>query len=165
MLEAQNMQLTINQLENECTKLNTLINEHKIGDSMVEQAVRERIEIINVLLANEIAENESFSKAYNNLIDKIMADKKKFMDSNRLVFKALNPWFIEYLESHGMTETEINYVCLYAIGLRGKEIGEFTQMKRHYNMSSEIRKKLGIGEHETNLGIYVSKLLHNLQKQ
>lgn len=165
MLEAQNMQLTISQLENECTKLNTLINEHKIGDSMVEQAVRERIEIINVLLANEIAENESFSKAYNNLIDKIMADKKKFMDSNRLVFKALNPWFIEYLESHGMTETEINYVCLYAIGLRGKEIGEFTQMKRHYNMSSEIRKKLGIGEHETNLGIYVRKLLHNLQKQ
>lgn len=165
MLEAQNMQLTISQLENECTKLNILINEHKIGDSMVEQAVRERIEIINVLLANEIAENESFSIAYNNLIDKIMADKKKFMDSNRLVFKALNPWFIEYLESHGMTETEINYVCLYAIGLRGKEIGEFTQMKRHYNMSSEIRKKLGIGEHETNLGIYVRKLLHNLQKQ
>ena len=164
MLEAQNMQLTINQLENECANLNALINEHRISDSMIEQAVRERIEIINVLLANEISENESFSKAYSNHLEKIMADKNKFMNSNRLVFKALNPRFIEYMESHGMTETEINYACLYAIGLRGKEIGEFTQMKRHYNISSEIRKKLGITEHDTNLGIYVRKLLHNLQK-
>lgn len=36
------------------------------------------------------------------------------------------------------------------------------QLRRHYNISSEIRSKLGIDEHETNLDIYVRKLLKKL---
>ena len=69
---------------------------------------------------------------------------------------------MSYLESKGLSEYEINYVCLYAIGLRGKEVGEYIQLKRHYNISSEIRHKLGINEHETNLGIYIRNLMQQL---
>lgn len=51
--------------------------------------------------------------------------------------------FMEYLEQHGLSIDEINYLCLYAIGLRGKEVGEYIQIKRHYIISHEIRMKLG----------------------
>ena len=81
------------------------------------------------------------------------------MDSARVAFTASHPRFMEYLEHHGLSTDEINYLCLYAIGLRGKDVGEYLQLKRHYIVSHEIRKKLGIGEHETNIGIYVRKLM------
>ena len=36
------------------------------------------------------------------------------------------------------------------------------KMRSHVNISSTIRKKLGIDKHETNIGIYVRRLLSNL---
>ena len=84
------------------------------------------------------------------------------MDSTRLAFKASHSQFMKYLEDCGLTESEQNYLCLYAIGMRGKEIGEYIQLKRHYHISSDIRKKLGIDEHETNIGIYIRKLMKRL---
>lgn len=71
---------------------------------------------------------------------------------------------MEYLEQHGLSIDEINYLCLYAIGLRGKEVGEYIQLKRHYIISHEIRKKLGIDEHETNIGLYIRRQLKILEK-
>ena len=77
-----------------------------------------------------------------------------------MTFAAAHPEFIRLLEEKGMTESEIEYCCLYAIGLKGKEIGAYIEKKRHYNESSCIRKKLGLGEHDTNLSIYLKKILH-----
>ena len=76
-----------------------------------------------------------------------------------MAFSATHPEFIKYLENKGLTEYELNYACLYALGLRGKEVGEYIKVKRHYNISSDIRKKLGIDEHDTNLGIYIRRIL------
>jgi hypothetical protein len=84
------------------------------------------------------------------------------MNSNRLAFQASHPHFIRYFEEHGLTVEEINYVCLYAIGLKGKEVGAYMKKRSHVNTSSTIRKKLGIDKHETNIGIYVRKLLKGL---
>lgn len=39
-----------------------------------------------------------------------------------------------------------------------------SKFKRHYIISHEIRKKLGIDEHETNIGLYIRKLMRNLEK-
>ena len=86
------------------------------------------------------------------------------MDSTRLAFVASHPKLMEYLEQHGLSTDEINYLCLYAIGLRGKEVGEYIQIKRHYIISHEIRKKLGIDEHETNIGIYIRRLMKDFEK-
>ncbi|MDE5917965.1 MAG: hypothetical protein K2H05_00460, partial [Duncaniella sp.] len=117
---------------------------------------------LNGLLAAQITDNSAYAKSYGAWRDQLIQDKDEFMNTTRLAFKASHPRFIEYLEEHGLTESEINYVCLYAIGLRGKEAGEYMQLKRHYNISSDIRKKLGIDEHQTNIGIYVRKLMKSL---
>lgn len=118
--------------------------------------------MLNALLAKEITNNDSYAKPYNKWIETVRNDKKQFMDSTRLAFAASHPKFMEYLENHGLSTDEINYLCLYAIGLRGKEVGEYMQLKRHYHISSDIRKKLGIDEHQTNIGIYVRKLMKQL---
>ena len=42
---------------------------------------------------------------------------------------------------------------------QGKDIGEYIQKKRHYIISHEIRQKLGLDEHDTNISIYLRELL------
>ena len=106
-----------------------------------------------------ISENRQYGKPYENWINSVFEDKQRVMNNNRLSFKASHPQFIQYFEDLNLTEKEINYVCLYAIGLKGKEVGAYMQLKSHVNMSSAIRKKLGIDKYETNIGIYVRNLL------
>lgn len=161
-LEQENLSMRISQLESESENLKNLLSNQKELSEPITEAIKIRIEMLNSLLAAQISENKNYAKPYSSWIDEILKDKDAFMDSTRLAFKASHPRFMDYLEEHGLTESEQNYLCLYAIGLRGKEIGEYIQLKRHYHISSDIRKKLGIDEHETNIGIYIRRLMKNL---
>lgn len=161
-LAAENLRLKIEQLEDESAYLKEILNKRKDLAKPIEEAIKIRIEMLNGLLAAQITDNNAYAKSYGDWRDKLIQDKDEFMNTTRLAFKASHPRFIEYLEDHGLTESEINYVCLYAIGLRGKEAGEYMQLKRHYNISSEIRSKLGLSEHNTNIGIYVRHLMKDL---
>lgn len=161
-LAAENLRLKIEQLENESEALKEILEKRKNLSKPVEDAIKIRIEMLNGLLASRITDNDSYAEPYGAWKEQIIQDKDEFMNTTRLAFKASHPKFIEYLEQHGLTESEINYVCLYAIGLRGKEVGEYMQLKRHYHISSDVRKKLDIDEHQTNIGIYVRKLMKRL---
>lgn len=161
-LAAENLRLKIEQLEDESASLKGILEKRKDLAKPIEEAIKIRIEMLNGLLAAQITDNNAYAKSYGDWRDKLIQDKDEFMNTTRLAFKASHPRFIDYLEDHGLTESEINYVCLYAIGLRGKEAGKYMQLKRHYNISSEIRSKLGLSEHNTNIGIYVRHLMKDL---
>ena len=161
-LEKQNMQLWIEKLRDESDSLKEILSRRRELSKPIEDAIRKRIELLNALFASRIAEKDSYARSYETLERQMLEDKDCFMNGTRLAFTASHPDFISYLEQHGLTEAEINYVCLYAIGLRGNEVGKYIQLKRHYHISSDIRKKLGIDEHNTNIGIYVRKLMKNL---
>ena len=163
-LEQENLRLEIDQLENERDNLKELQKEQSELAKPIKDVIKSRLNLLNGLLAKEITNNDRYAEPYNKWIDTVRNDKKKFMDSTRLAFAASHPKFMEYLEQHGLSTDEINYLCLYAIGLRGKEVGEYTQMKRHYIVSHEIRKKFGIDEHETNIGLYIRRLMKDFEK-
>lgn len=160
-LAAENMRLKISQLESEGEHLKELLTEAKLSKPVLD-AIKERSDILNGLLAAKISDNDTYSKPYDIWINQITEDRKSFMNSTRLAFRASHPAFMKYLEDHGLTESELNYVCLYAIGLRGKEIGEYIQIKRHYHTSTDIRKKLALKEDDTNLGLHIRNLMKKL---
>lgn len=161
-LEAENLAHRVEVLENESESLKGLLDTPEEIPAEVQQAIRTRIEMLNSLLAGYITENARYEEPYDAWVKQLTDNTEAFMDSNRLAFQASHPRFIRYFEDHGLTESEINYVCLYAIGLRGKEVGNYMKKRSHVNTSSTIRKKLGIDKHETNIGIYVRKLLKEL---
>lgn len=163
-LETANLKLEIAQLEGERDNLKELQREQSELAKPIQDVIQKRLNILNGLLAKEITNNESYAEPYNKWIETVRNDKKKFMDSTHLAFVASHPKLMEYLEQHGLSTDEINYLCLYAIGLRGKEVGEYIQIKRHYIISHEIRKKLGIDEHETNIGLYIRRLMKDFEK-
>jgi hypothetical protein len=160
--EAKNLSNRIDELNDESDSLKALISSSEVLPKEVHDTIRIRIEVLNSLLASHISDNTQYEHTYDIWVKELTENSEKFMNSNRLALLASHPKFIKYFEDHGLTKEEINYVCLYAIGLRGKEVGNYINKRSHVNTSSAIRKKLGIDKHETNIGIYVRKLLKSL---
>ena len=148
------------QVEAERDNLSELLAEQKETLSKeAQEALLERISLLNRFFTAHITNNDTSNSKLHQEMDALIANREIFMNSTRLAFKASHPQFINHLEEHGLTEWEINYCCLYAMGLKGREVGTYIKMRSHYNVSSDIREKLGINEHDTNLGIYLRKLL------
>lgn len=158
-VEKEKYRLQCLQIEEELGNLSRLLaQQHELSET-TQQILAERVSLLNKFFATYIKSYGEPDSAINEEIEKLVTDKEAFINSNRISFSGSHPKFIHYLEEKGLTEWEINYCCLYTLGLNGKEIGTYIKMRSHYNQSSIIRDKLGIGEHDTNLGIYLRKLL------
>lgn len=162
-LEIQDLGRRLDSLDSENEKLKEILGDKESLPKEVLETVKLRLEILNSILAHAISGDEKFFDQYKESIKSATDNTSDFMHSNRLAFQASHPLFIQYLEEHKLNVDEINYVCLYALGLRGKEIGNYMKMRSHFNISSTIRKKLGLERSDTNLGIYIRKLLKSLQ--
>lgn len=121
--------------------------------------IRQRLSVLDKVLASRISSDEKLYRTSEEEIEVLMADREEFLCSTKIVFEENHPKFIAILKEKGLTEWEIGYCCLYTLGLKGKDIGEYIQKKRHYIISHEIRHKLGLTEHDTNIGIYLRDLL------
>ncbi len=162
--EAESYKLLYAQMEDERDNLNALLKQNEELDPKALNAVARRLELLNKFFTAYITDNSDIDRKASKEMEELLEDKEKFMDSNRLAYAGSHPKFIKYLEDKGLTEWEINYCCLYALGLKGKEVGAYIKMRSHYNNSSEVREKLGISEHDTNLGIYIRKLVKSLSE-
>lgn len=161
--EAERYRLMYEQMEEERDNLTNLLAQNDELEPDVKTAVGKRLELLNKFFTAYITNNIEIDRKANKEMEELLANKDTFMVSTKLAFAGSHPKFIKYLEERGLTEWEINYCCLYALGLKGKEVGTYIRMRSHYNNSSEVREKLGINEHETNLGIYIRKLLKSFE--
>lgn len=156
------LQQEMQSLQQEVDMLRQLTAQKELSQS-ARDVIMSRLDMLNGLLAKEISNNDSYARSYSDLIHTIHDEREKFITSNVIAFSASHPDFISYLKSHGLTDVEISYACLYALGLQGKEIGNYIRLKRHYNISSAIRRKLGLSGHDTNISIYIRQLLDSLK--
>lgn len=147
------------QMEQERDSLTELLEQNKGLNQAARDALLERIALLNRFFMANITNNPDASRKVDKEIDALLKNKEEFMTSTRMAFAGSHPHFIKHLERCGLNEWEIGYCCLYALGLKGKEIGEYIQMKSHFNNSSDICKKLGLPEHGITLGTHIRQLL------
>ena len=147
------------QMEQERDTLTELLEQNKGLDQAARDALLGRIALLNRFFMANITNNPDASRKVDKEIDALLKNKEEFMTSTRMAFAGSHPHFIKHLERCGLNEWEMGYCCLYALGLKGKEVGEYIQMKSHFNNSSDIRKKLGLPEHGTTLGTHIRQLL------
>lgn len=147
------------RLEQERDELSEMLSSNPPADRQCMRVLNDRLELLNRFFAAAISGNEETDRIASHELDRLVADRDMFLYTTRMTFAAAHPDFISYLESKGLTEHEIEYCCLYAIGLKGKEIGQYIKRACHYNESSDIRAKLGLGKHDTNLSNYLRDLL------
>lgn len=161
--ERERYRLLCLQMEEERDNLTNLLAQSEELAPDIKAAIGKRLELLNKFFTAIITNNSNIDKTANREIEQLLANKDTFMASTKLAFAGSHPKFIKYLEEKGLTDWEISYCCLYALGLKGKEVGAYIKMRSHYNNSSVIRDKLGINEHDTNLGIYIRKLLKSFE--
>ena len=152
----------IERLEKEKEMLSGMKEEGVLNDEM-KTLLDDRLNVLNGFITAHISGNCS-EKAYNEL-EKLMSDRNSFIESTRMSFIIGHPRFLIYLKEKGLTDLEIGYCCLHAIGLRGKEIVAYLNSRSYYNASSAIRKKLGLNEHDTNINLYIQKLLKEIDEE
>ena len=158
-LESNNYMLLCKQLEYEKDALLHSLKQKWIVKDSLKDVIMQRLSVLNTIMVATITDNYKIDrKAYNEL-NKLISNRESFMASTVSAFELSHPAFIATLRAKGLNDMELGYCCLYALGLNGKEIGEYTKMKRHYIVSHEIRKKLSLSEHDSNLGKHITKLL------
>ena len=140
--------------------LNDMISNSTVKDETME-IIKKRLGVLNTIIVSHLSEKGTDVKRANEELEKLIADRNDFIKSTRLTLEENYPHFFAYLHNKGLEEFEIDFCCLYAIGLKGKEIKTYTNLSRHYKDSSEVRQKLGLVESDTNLSNFLQKLLKN----
>ena len=125
----------------------------------VKAVIKARLDVLNKVIISQITGTTSANKKAYEKLELLLADKESFIESTRLSIEGNNPEFITALKERGLTDEEINICCLYAIGLKGKDIKAYTNQSRHYHQSADIRHKLGLTESDTNLSIFLRDML------
>ena len=139
------------RLINEKTTLEKMQRMSTITEAM-RKAVSNRQTAITHVLSSKVSESESHLLEYvGKLLNEVMEDKEEFILSTMMSYSVAHPDFVNYLKE-GLTEWEAGYCCFYAMGLRGKEIGNLINNGSHsqHNRASVIRRKLGLGEKDMN---------------
>ena len=140
--------------------LNEMLANSAIKEATME-IIKKRLGVLNTIIVSHLSEKGTDVKRANDELEKLIADRNDFIQSTRLTLEENYPHFFTYLHNKGLEEYEIDFCCLYAIGMKGKEVKAYTNLSRHYKDSSEVRQKLGLVESDTNLSNFLQKLLKN----
>ena len=138
--------------------LNDMLTNSSIREETM-TIIRKRLEVLNAIVVSHLSDRESDNKRANEQLQNLIANREVFIKSTRLTLEENYPHFFAYLHDKGLEEFEIDFCCLYAIGMKGKEVKAYTNLSRHYKDCSEVRQKLGLAESDTNLSIFLQKLL------
>lgn len=129
------------------------------ADDEARQLIRHRYDMISELLAAVVSGDTERSNAVLDGVEELVSDPAVFMRQLRLIYSRLQPAMTSRLVACGLTDREIEICCLYALGLNGKAIQQYTRNGRHFQHVGQIRKKLGLGEHDKNIDGYIRSLL------
>ena len=157
--ETEKYRLLYLQMEEERDNLTNLLAQSEELSPEIKTAVVKRLELLNKFLTAFITNNSDIDRIASKEVEELLANKDTFMVSTKLAFAGSHPKFIKYLEEHNLSEQEIEICCLYAIGLKGKDIKAYTNQSRHYQQSADIRHKFGLTESDTNLSIFLRDML------
>ena len=138
--------------------LTKMVEDSNVRDE-AKAVIKARLDVLNKVIISQITGTTSANKKAYEELESLLANKESFIESTRLTIEGNNPEFISALKQRGLSDEEINICCLYAIGLKGKDIKAYTSQPRHYHHSADIRHKLGLTESDTNLSIFLRDML------
>ena len=147
-----------NDMLSERDTLNEMLANNTIKEETM-AVIRKRLEVLNSIVVSHLSDRNSDIRRANEQLQNLVADREDFIKSTRLTLEENYHDFFTFLHDKGLEDFEIDFCCLYAIGMKGKEVKAYTNLSRHYKDSSEVRQKLGLVESDTNLSIFLQKLL------
>lgn len=138
--------------------LTEMLSNSSLSDN-ARQSVNDMITTVTGLLSAKASGTDSdVINIVNQKMEQLEENRNRFVLSVMLSYAAAHPLFTAALKERGLSDWETGYCCLYAMGLRGKDIGNLMGGSHsHHNRASVIRSKLGLTGHDTNLGRWLLK--------
>ena len=158
-MEKEDLQRKIDELLEEREELAML----EISNREGRKIIYDRLRIIDQFVMSDAFNDRIFEQKASDTLKQIISDRDEFVRQNRLIFNQSSSRFISHLKECGLDDREIDHCCLYAIGMNGKMVTTFTNIKRHYHIGSDVRKKLGLSGRDTNISIYIRNLHKTLE--
>lgn len=146
--------------------LNDMVSHSVMIDEATRKVLEGRGAVLNEIVTQRLLDKDGYSpEQASDLIESIVRDKDIYLNILGLMFSLRHPGFASYLKKHQLETWEIGYCSLYCMGYKGKEVGSMLCSSRCYKINSAIRKKLGVGPNETNLDIYLRKLMASTEEE
>lgn len=162
IIEKENYILRCAQLEDEKYGLEKILEDNGSMMGQMRSVLMGRLAVLNRFLVADIDKTGRSEVKARREFEKLLENREAFISSTREIYEVSCPGFIMFLKGRQLTDQEIDYCCLYAIGLRVKDVGNYMSTSTHYNVNISIRKKLGMDSSTTNLDIYIRRLLEEL---
>lgn len=125
----------------------------------IEYLVSNKLGLIREILSSKINDKNGSPVPIGSNLANSHGEKEEFLNFLIEDFKISYPKLLRSLTDKGLTDSEIQYICLCGMGLKGAEIGKYTDNPSHYNLSRDLRKKLGIDNSKLYLTKYINQLM------
>lgn len=131
----------------------------ELGDE-IKEALREQLNALNKFFMANIS--SMYSENAAEQLAELITDQKHFLVMLRSSFMVSYPKFMAYLKESGLSDKEMEYCCLYCIGLNGNETASFLKRPSYKNEVLQMRKKLKMVRGDTNIDIFLRRKLAEL---
>lgn len=149
----QHYALRYHQINNEIHALRQALEESRALNDTAKALMAQRLALLNELIADKQ------SNSQKNSLTNLLFSPQAFIQTIRQTLCITHPHFIRTLQESGLTDEEIGYCCLYAMGLNTKQAELYSKTSRAYRSNSLIRQKLGLKTNDTNLNLYIRNLI------
>ncbi len=161
------------------SKIKRKDRENKAAKEMYEDLLQEKLSLekvvenncrlnpsTNLLLRYRIEELDKFliERRYpgtirnsKNITD-ILLKRDDLLETLAILQETSDPSFCQRLRDNGLSEVEIGFCTLCLLGITGKEMVTIFNGRTGYNISSEIRKKLGLTRNDAVLSSFLSSI-------
>jgi len=146
------------EIKQEYESICSVLHNHEELQDSARKALGDRVSSLAQFLSKE--KPQSLSKVADQL-EALSENRKELLDTIGLLYAIYYPSVITVLVNHKLTTTEVGYCCLLQLGFRTREVGDVINRSGSYNISSAIRKKLGLGPNDTNLSNYIKGLFES----
>ncbi len=133
-------------------------------DEPTRKVLENRLSVLDELLTVRLLDRERYSpEKASEMIESIALDRDAYLNSLGLMFSLRHPAVADRFRTLQLSTWEIGYCSLYCMGYKGKDVGNILSSSRYYKINSVIRKKLGIGPKDTNIDIYLRKMMSDIE--
>jgi len=133
-----------------------------LGDA-TEKIIRKRLSALEKLLKESVGHDSESISSHLDRLEEVTSARKEFIFSTAFGFACSHPNTMSWLISKGLSDSEIVYCAMFLIGMNNKEISSLISSGNGYNLSSSVRKKLGLTSHDTNLNLFLRQKFSELE--
>ena len=163
---AEHLEGLYRSVSDEKEALSGMVKNSVLIDEPTRKVLENRLSVLDELLTVRLLDKDRYSpEKASEMIESIALDKDAYLNSLGLMFSVRHPAVADRFRSLQLSTWEIGYCSLYCMGYKGKDIGNILSSSRYYKINSVIRKKFGIGPKDTNIDIYLRKLMSDIESE